>query len=279
MPTLVSALVCAESHVVHMVPMRLLQVRAAVQANIFEAIHIVDERAPDTKDGGAAAAEGEGAADNRVDNGDREGRRGGGGASGTKGAKDAKLVYVPPSKASKGVTDKDIGYYSLCNAPLITIKRFDTVASFFENVRADEAAALHRLGRTHGQPCAGSGTPPLGAAGGVAGSGCSSTVDGAARGAGGNAVGVRRKIVGVDGGTTWFGAPLNLYAPDAMAALGRCGYVAMGAEDQGLPKDFLERCNDLVMIPCLSASINVGCAFTAVLTIMQLVAFRATAAT
>ena len=47
-------------------------------------------------------------------------------------------------------------------------------------------------------------------------------------------------------------------------------YIAMGAEDQGLPAAFLDRCQHLVMIPCLSASVNVASAFSSVLAVMCL---------
>ena len=83
-----------------------------------------------------------------------------------------------------------------------------------------------------------------------------------------------RKMIGVDGGTTFFGEPDSLYSDEALAALGTCGYLAMGSEDTGLPDEFLRRCASLIMIPCLSASINVASAFSGVLTVMQLVITR-----
>jgi tRNA G18 (ribose-2'-O)-methylase SpoU len=79
-------------------------------------------------------------------------------------------------------------------------------------------------------------------------------------------------MIGIDGGTTFFGAPLSLYSKEAAAMLngGSDFYLAMGAEDNGLPDAFLTRCSSLISIPCLSASINVSCAFSMVLAVMQL---------
>lgn len=255
-------------------------VRAAVQANIFEAIHIVDERTTTTTASAAAAAAATAAAAAAA-------TAGGGGSVGksTKGAKSAKgraakPQYVPASKAAKGVTDKDIAYYSLCNAPLIEIKRFNTVAAFFENAAADEEAALRRGQQQEQEEQHQSELrlPPVADAAAAGSDGTPMTAHGGSCRDRKDPVNVvRREIIGVDGGTTWFGKPLNLYTPEAMSALGRAGYVAMGAEDEGLPDQFLKQCSNLVMIPCMSASINVGCAFTAVLTIMQLVAFTAAA--
>jgi tRNA G18 (ribose-2'-O)-methylase SpoU len=82
---------------------------------------------------------------------------------------------------------------------------------------------------------------------------------------------MRRPLVGVDGGTTVVGAPLSLYSKEAMSVLGGSElYLAMGAEDNGLPDAFIARCTSLVSIPCLSASINVSCAFSMVLAVCQL---------
>ena len=148
--------------------------------------------------------------------------------------------------ASKGVSDEDVRYYSLLNSPLIQIKRFATVRDFLRHKVEKERAT-----------------------------------------------GEQRSLVGVDGGTKVllslllhpplplpltlpsqvFGAPNPIYGAAATHALrpDLCGYVALGAEDEGLPSALLEACDSLVMIPCLSASINVSCAFMAVLTTMQIV--------
>eukprot|EP01048_Picozoa_sp_COSAG05_P024988 COSAG05_NODE_6141_length_1014_cov_0.903825_1_plen_257_part_10 len=158
-------------------------VRAAVQANLVEEIHIVElERAPEPEP------------ESEVGQQRRRGQRQTSGGDGC------------PVHFDGAVCDKDIVYYSLCNAPLMRIRRFSSVEEFLRQ-RVPE-----------------------------------------------------RKLVGVDGGTTYVGTPHNIYSASAKTALRRCGYVAVGAEDLGLPGDFIQACDDLVMIPMLSASINVACA-------------------
>ena len=79
-------------------------------------------------------------------------------------------------------------------------------------------------------------------------------------------------LIGVDGGTTVYGTPLSLYSREAMELLDfrRNFFLVMGAEDHGLPERLLSRCSSLISIPCLSASINVSCAFSMVLAVMLL---------
>ena len=58
----------------------------------------------------------------------------------------------------------------------------------------------------------------------------------------------RRPIVGIDGGTTLCGESWSLYSKEAAAAL-NCNsdiYLAMGAEDTGLPDEFLMQCSSLL---------------------------------
>ena len=178
-------------------------VRAAVQANLFEEIHIVEieremEPEPEPEPKKASGKQ------------QRQQRQ-----RGHREPSDCDPVHL-----SGAVADKDIVYYSLCNAPLMPIRRFDSVEDF---LRQRETG---------------------------------------------------RRLVGVDGGTTYEGDPHNIYSATASAALRKCGYVAVGAEDFGLPDMFIRECDDLVMIPMLSASINVACAFTAVLTTMAAAAYN-----
>ena len=61
----------------------------------------------------------------------------------------------------------------------------------------------------------------------------------------------------------------DVYSPRAAELLARDDvFVVMGAEDLGTPQAILDRTESLIMIPCLSASINVSCAFMVVLTVM-----------
>jgi hypothetical protein len=55
------------------------------------------------------------------------GDNGGGSGDGANTKPDIAPQHTPQNKDDKGVTNKDIVYYSLCNAPLIEIKRFGTV--------------------------------------------------------------------------------------------------------------------------------------------------------
>jgi tRNA G18 (ribose-2'-O)-methylase SpoU len=157
-------------------------VRAAVQADCFQSIVIVEER-----------------------------------EEATKGPTKVGGAHAWEKHKNKRVSNEDVCYYSLCNAPLIHIQRVDTVVEFF---------ALY-------SPAPAS-------------------------------------IVAVDGGTNVYGAPLSLFEPLAREKLGTCDFVCMGSEDHGVPDAFLEKCGTLLMIPCLSASINVSCAFAMVLAVMLL---------
>lgn len=95
----------------------------------------------------------------------------------------------------KPVTDDDITYYSMLNAPLIEIRRFKHSAHFFASI-----ATPHCTVTT------------------TSGCGC---------------VPVRGGVVGIDGGTIVSGSPDSLYSAAAASALESCGYVALGSEDRG----------------------------------------------
>lgn len=63
---------------------------------------------------------------------------------------------------------------------------------------------------------------------------------------------------------------LDLFSQEALSLLKRDDIVVVvGAEDTGINNDILSQCDYVVSIPCFSASINVSCAFTSVLTMMQ----------
>ena len=80
--------------------------------------------------------------------------------------------------------------------------------------------------------------------------------------------GVRRRMVAIELGDR----AVHLFSRAAAEALReRNLYVVLGAEDVGTPTAILDRCDALLEIPSLSASINVSCAFMAVLTTMQIV--------
>ena len=77
----------------------------------------------------------------------------------------------------------------------------------------------------------------------------------------------RRRMVAVELGDR----AVHLFSRAAAEVLReRDLYVVLGAEDVGTPAAILERCDALLEIPSLSASINVSCAFMAVLTTMQI---------
>ena len=73
-------------------------------------------------------------------------------------------------------------------------------------------------------------------------------------------------MVGVDGGTEVYGTPLNLFDRASSWPILRSPdlFVAFGSEKHGLSDDFLDACDHLVTLPCLSASINVSSCFAAV---------------
>lgn len=119
---------------------------------------------------------------------------------------------------NKPVTDEDVVYYSLCNAPLIDIERFLNEESFLNYATA-----------------------------------------------------TKRKIIGVDGGTTVYGTPLNLLHPSSWELMKQKAiFVVLGSETNGLSATFLDKCDHLAMLPCLSASINVASCFAAVDTIIKI---------
>jgi tRNA(Leu) C34 or U34 (ribose-2'-O)-methylase TrmL len=105
-------------------------VRAAVQADLFAEVHIVDSLSPATATGS--------------DSGPTSGRR-----SNTGDALARAPAGAPAKPATdrrhhdRGrVSDEDILYYSLGNAPLLRIRRFGDCATYLA------ATALERLGRT-----------------------------------------------------------------------------------------------------------------------------------
>ena len=48
-----------------------------------------------------------------------------------------EIVIIDPADGSDRVIDKDIGYYSVMNSPLATIRRFETAGQFLAHVRSD----------------------------------------------------------------------------------------------------------------------------------------------
>ena len=118
----------------------------------------------------------------------------------------------------KPITDDDVVYYSLCNAPLIEICRFKSETSFLEYAATTE-----------------------------------------------------RAMVGVDGGTTVYGSPINVLHPSSWAIMKRNDlFVVLGSETHGLSSTFLDKCDHLAMLPCLSASINVAACFASVDTVIKI---------
>ena len=94
------------------------------------------------------------------------------------------------------VSDEDISYYSMLNAPLIEIRRFRHSAHFFAAIATVDPHCVAASNSNNG--------------------GC-----------------VRGGVVGIDGGTIVSGSPDSLYSAAAASTLRRCGYVAVGAEDRG----------------------------------------------
>jgi tRNA G18 (ribose-2'-O)-methylase SpoU len=156
----------------------------------------------------------------------------------------------------KGVTDDEMRYYSLGNAALVDVHRYTSVAEFEQaqlctgsnslaDVRADVSAAascemsdVSDSSKIHLYDA-----PPI--------------------------------VIGVD--VIEGRESLSLYTREALLYLRndqatprRPLMLVMGGEDTGIPPAMLQLCDKLVHIPCLSASINVTCAFMAVLTAMQL---------
>jgi tRNA G18 (ribose-2'-O)-methylase SpoU len=130
--------------------------------------------------------------------------------------KEQKKVWDQNNK-KKLVTNEDVVYYSLCNAPLINIERFKSEEEFLEHARH-----------------------------------------------------AGRAIVGVDGGTTVYGSPRNLLDPTSWDIVkNNQTFIVLGSETHGLSDAFLDVCDHLVTLPCLSASINVSCCFAAVDTLLK----------
>jgi tRNA G18 (ribose-2'-O)-methylase SpoU len=158
-------------------------VRAAVQANLFSDIHYVGDP---TRAAELATT------DSKYHNG-----------AGT----------VPAGEAM--VSEKDVDYYSLMNAPLVKIHRHADPEAFLP-VAAELHARQHTL------------------------------------------VAVELTADSVD-----------LFSPEADRALAQPGLcLVMGAEDKGTHPELLALCHHKIEIPSLSASINVVCAFMAVLTVL-----------
>ena len=160
--------------------------RTAVQSNCFEAIYIIDSE---------------------VEQDEKKGEN--------KSGSPAPVVKKAwePSKNSK-ISDKDIYYYSMMNAPLIPIRRFPSVDDFF---RFNENGAKQQ--RTY------------------------------------VATALRENSY-------------NIYSDEAMSFLKSPNvYIFMGTEAKGLPESIINVSKN-VMIPSLSSSINVGNAFSIILTVM-----------
>ena len=154
-------------------------IRTAVQSNMWEGICLIDEC--------------ESPAEKSSDSGDSHG------------------VSRP------NITEDDMEYYSLCNAPLIHIERFSCQEEFLNFAAQTE-----------------------------------------------------RKIVGVDGGSEVYGNPQSLLNSSSWKLMKRTDlFVVLGSESHGLSSAFLDVCDHLVTLPCLSASINVSACFAAVDTIMK----------
>jgi hypothetical protein len=207
-------------------------------------------------------------------------------------------------------TDADVAYYSLWNAPLLPTRRFASVDDFFAHANNANNASTNAASSDAFPETCDASTSSEAPVSNSSAAGTTSSENRLLSQCGGGCCHRRRpRIVGVDGGTHVEGRPLSLYSAEAMRALrwrrrqkqgqeeeeaqNRRGvekeepdggggggddddhpaeqlYIAMGAEDQGLPIAFLEKCEQLVMIPCLSASVNVASAFSSVLAVMQL---------
>ena len=117
------------------------------------------------------------------------------------------------SKSS--VSEEEINYYSLQNAPLIDIQRVSSVPEFVLEAKENYA---------------------------------------------------QRHMVAVE----LHPRAKSLYTREAIHELRDPALVlVVGAEDGGIPNILLDMCQTIVEIPSLSASINVSCAFMAVLSVMN----------
>ena len=277
-------------------------VRAAVQADCFAEIHIIEERQEETGTLEGPGRRGGGSGRRRHNQNDNSKHS----KATSPSSAPAELEQHAKLKEHATWTDADVAYFSLWNSPLVRILRFATVADFFRHIDGGspfQNSSSSRLGGSDAMPDRSLSSPPR-----------RSAQERAPRAMDGI------RIVGVDGGTQVSGRPLNLYSREAMEALryrgrqdsgdggdggdgGAAGgdddsslrgsrtsahsglevpdsprrnpirvrmYVALGAEDQGLPAHFLRECDQLIMIPCLSASVNVASAFSSVLAVMQI---------
>mmetsp|Transcript_5834 Transcript_5834/g.6664 ORF Transcript_5834/g.6664 Transcript_5834/m.6664 type:complete len:247 (-) Transcript_5834:24-764(-) len=110
-------------------------------------------------------------------------------------------------------SNDDVNWYSLQNAPLINIDRFENVQDFLEAVPKESTMTAVELSPRS----------------------------------------------------------LDLYSIEARSVLKKKdSFLVLGAEDTGTPVEILERCQELIEIPSMSASINVSCAFAAVLSVMHI---------
>ena len=162
-------------------------VRTAVQSNLYEQICIVDaEPGPKTTHDDSTDSTGE------------------------------QKFWEKNKRTS--ISDEDVIYYSLCNAPLINIQRFANEKDFLQYATTKN-----------------------------------------------------RCMVGVDGGTTVYGKPVDLLHPSSWEVMKRKDlFLVFGSETNGLSQTFLDACDHLGMLPCLSASINVASCFSAVDTIIKI---------
>ena len=119
-------------------------------------------------------------------------------------------------QTAESVSEEEMNYYSLQNAPLVDVQRLSSIDAF-----------LAEREREYSQ----------------------------------------RDMVAVE----IHPAALSLHSREAMQSLASPNaVVVIGAEDCGVPDVILDACTSIVEIPSMSASINVSCAFMAVLTVMNL---------
>ena len=119
------------------------------------------------------------------------------------------------SDSNKTVSDDDINWYSLQNAPLVNVQKFPSVDAYLASL------------------------PPAG----------------------------DRKMVAVE----ITDKSLDLYSNAALECLrDPRTTIVMGAEDVGTPVEILKRCDATIEIPSMSASVNVSCAFSNVLSVVHM---------